>query len=84
MNISQPVASCIGSVDFDFLFSEEIRALSVKQINNATTYDSLLNAVPGGLYDSALGARADNLYAFDLTQFIFPLIACTLGAQPAT
>lgn len=60
MNISQPIASYIGSVDFGFLFSEEIKALSVKQIQNSTTFDSLLNPVPGGLYDAALGAFADN------------------------
>lgn len=61
MNISQPVASCIGSVDFGFLLSEEIKAISVKQIHNPTTFDSLLHPVPGGLYDTALGAWDDNL-----------------------
>lgn len=61
MNISQPIASHIGSVDFGFLSSEEIKALSVKKIVNSTTFDSLLHPVPGGLYDSALGAWGDNL-----------------------
>lgn len=60
MNISQPVASYIGSVDFGFLSSDDIRALSVKRIENATTFDTLLHPVPEGLYDAALGAWSDN------------------------
>ncbi len=60
MNISQPVASYIGSVDFGFLSSQEIENLSAKKIHNPTTFDDLLNPVPGGLYDAALGAWADN------------------------
>jgi hypothetical protein len=63
MNISQPVSSAIGSVDFAFLSSAEIKALSVKSIQNPLTFDTLLNPVPGGLYDPALGAWGDNLYA---------------------
>lgn len=60
MNISQPIASGIGSVDFGFLSSEDIRALSVKKVQNPTTFDTLLHPVPGGLYDAALGAWGDN------------------------
>lgn len=60
MNISQPIASYIGSVDFGYLSSEDIRAHSVKQIQNPTTFDTLLHPVPGGLYDAALGAWNDN------------------------
>ena len=60
MNVSQTVASFIGSVEFGFLSSEEIRALSVKQVTNPTTFDTLLHPVPGGLYDAALGAWSDN------------------------
>lgn len=60
MNISQPVASYIGSVDFGFLSSAEIKILSVKKVHNPTTFDDLLNRVPGGLYDAALGAWGDN------------------------
>lgn len=60
MNTSQPIASSIGSVDFGFLTSEEIRALSVKRIHDPTTFDTLLHPTPGGLYDGALGAWADN------------------------
>ncbi len=60
MNISKPVASSIGSVDFGFLSPEEIRKLSVKRIQCSTTFDNLLHPVPGGLYDTALGAWEDN------------------------
>jgi len=59
MNISQPVPSAIGSVDFGFLSSSEIKSLSVKKIENPTTFDTLLHPVPGGLYDPALGAWGD-------------------------
>jgi DNA-directed RNA polymerase I subunit RPA1 len=60
MNISQPVASSITGVDFNFLAAADIRSISVKRIVNPTTFDSLLNPVPGGLYDPALGAILDN------------------------
>ncbi|KAF2083270.1 beta and beta-prime subunits of DNA dependent RNA-polymerase [Saccharata proteae CBS 121410] len=60
LNIAQPVSSSITGVEFGFMSSEEIRALSVKRITNPTTFDTLLNPVPGGLYDAALGAFLDN------------------------
>ena len=63
MNISQPVPSAISSVDFAFLTSAEVKALSVKRVQNPLTFDTLLNPVPGGLYDPALGAWGDNTYA---------------------
>lgn len=60
MNISQPLAAAIESVDFSFLSSDEIKSLSVKRIQNSVTFDSLLHPVPEGLYDPALGAWGDN------------------------
>ncbi len=63
MNISQPLPSAIGSVEFAFLSSAEIKVRSVKKIQNPLTFDTLLNPVPGGLYDPALGAWGDNKYA---------------------
>lgn len=60
MNTAQPVAASIESVDFGFLTSTEIEALSVKRIQNPTAFDSLLHPIPGGLYDAALGAFLDN------------------------
>lgn len=59
MNISQPIASSIGSLDFGFLTAEEIKSLSVKRITSVTTFDQLLHPVPGGLYDPALGAFSE-------------------------
>lgn len=61
MNISQPVSSSVESVEFSFLSAEEIRAISVRRIENDNTFDSLLNPVPGGLYDPALGSWGDSL-----------------------
>ena len=60
MNISQPVASVISSVAFTTLSTNEIKALSAKRIQNPATFDSLLHPVPGGLYDTALGASEDS------------------------
>ena len=61
MNISQPVSSSLESVDFTFLTAEEIKAISVRRIENESTFDTLLNPVPGGLYDPALGSWGDAL-----------------------
>lgn len=49
------ITQTIGSVNFQFYNSEEIRSLSVKEITNPQTFDLLLNPNPGGLYDNALG-----------------------------
>ncbi|KND92561.1 DNA-directed RNA polymerase I subunit [Tolypocladium ophioglossoides CBS 100239] len=56
MNIAQPVSSEVESVEFTFLSPQEIRAISVKRIENESTFDNLLNPVPGGLYDPALAS----------------------------
>ncbi|EHA48179.1 DNA-directed RNA polymerase I subunit RPA1 [Pyricularia oryzae 70-15] len=63
MNISQPVSSSIDSVSFELLSADEIRAFSVRRIENDSTFDTLLNPVPGGLYDPALGAWGDSVCA---------------------
>jgi len=62
MNIAQPVASSVESVEFTFLSAAEIKAISVKRIENENTFDTLLNPVPGGLYDLALGSWGDAPY----------------------
>lgn len=69
MNVSQPIAPFIGSVDFEYLSSEDIKGLSVKRIQNPVTFDTLLHPVPGGLYDAALGAWNDNSYVACLARF---------------
>lgn len=61
MNISNPVASEITSVDFSPLSEAEIKRISVKQIVNPLTFEPVEpGRVPipilGGLYDPALGA----------------------------
>ena len=65
MNIAQPVFSEVESVEFTFLSSEEIKNISVKRIENDSTFDNLLNPVPGGLYDPALGSWGDSPYALN-------------------
>ncbi|KAK5988731.1 DNA-directed RNA polymerase I subunit [Cladobotryum mycophilum] len=60
MNIAQPVTSEVESVEFTFLSAKEIKAISVKRIENESTFDNLLNPVPGGLYDPALGSWGDS------------------------
>lgn len=82
MNVSQPVPSAIDSVDFSFLSSAEIKTLSVKRIQNPLTFDTLLNPVPGGLYDLALGAWGDNAYA-ELLRVAFKLLTRLTAALPA-
>ncbi|KAG7112145.1 DNA-directed RNA polymerase I subunit rpa1 like protein [Verticillium longisporum] len=61
MNISQPISSTVETVEFTFLTETEIRAISVKRIENDSTFDNLLNPVPGGLYDPALGSWGDSI-----------------------
>lgn len=60
MNISQPISSDVDSVEFTFLSPKEVQAISVKRIENDSTFDNLLNPVPGGLYDPALGSWGDS------------------------
>ena len=84
MNISQPVASFIGGVDFGLLSAEDVKAISVKQIRNPVTFDSLLHPIPGGLYDPALGAFGDNAYVSVPIHQIMLLKLVPADAQPAT
>ncbi|KAF3765923.1 DNA-directed RNA polymerase activity protein, partial [Cryphonectria parasitica EP155] len=70
MNISQPVSSSVDRVEFTFLTKDEIHAISVKKIENDSTFDTLLNPVRGGLYDPALGSWGDSICT-----------TCNLGQQ---
>jgi DNA-directed RNA polymerase I subunit RPA1 len=61
MNVTSPVASEVTSVEFNILSTEEIHAVSVKQIVNPVTFATTAPGkvpvpLPGGLYDPALGA----------------------------
>jgi hypothetical protein len=61
MNVTSPVASEVTSVEFNIFSTEEIHAVSVKQIVNPVTFASTAPGkvpvpLPGGLYDPALGA----------------------------
>ncbi|KAK0268383.1 hypothetical protein LTR35_015543 [Friedmanniomyces endolithicus] len=59
MNISQPVSSQVAAVHFGHLSNADIHALSARRITSSTTFDTLLNPVPGGLYTSELGQYGD-------------------------
>ncbi|KAF5840614.1 hypothetical protein DUNSADRAFT_16129 [Dunaliella salina] len=45
----------VRSVRFGFYTDEEVRRMSAKKIVQPVIFDNLKNAVPGGLYDSAMG-----------------------------
>ncbi|KAK3703084.1 hypothetical protein LTR37_014695 [Vermiconidia calcicola] len=60
MNTSHPLSSHLSHVTFTTLPSHDIRALSAKRIITPTTFDTLLNPVPGGLYTPELGHFGDN------------------------
>ena len=61
MNISVPVGREITSVSFSFFSGNEIKKMSVKQINNPTTFDPITNHPnKNGLYDPALGPYDKN------------------------
>jgi len=81
MNISQPVPSAIAAVEFGFYTSDEIKALSVKQIQNPATFDTLLHPVPGGLYDPALGAWGDNSFVLLYTKIQIILLMFLIDAR---
>ncbi|KAK3638050.1 hypothetical protein LTR22_018012 [Elasticomyces elasticus] len=59
MNISQPVSSHLSAVHFGPLTTADIHALSARRIISSTTFDTLLNPVPGGLYTPELGQYGD-------------------------
>ncbi|KJX99061.1 dna-directed rna polymerase i subunit rpa1 like protein [Zymoseptoria brevis] len=63
MNSSQAIASQLQGVNFGCFTTEDVRALSARQITNSTTFDTLLNPVPGGLYSAELGQFGDNACA---------------------
>ena len=52
---------CIEGVTFRLYNSEEIKALSVKEIKNLDTFDNLQQPTSGGLYDPALGEFCKNI-----------------------
>jgi hypothetical protein len=74
-NFTRPVSSSIGGVAFEVLSNDEIKAISVKRIQNSVALDSFNNPVPGGLYDPALGAWGDHMYVLVTFFFFFPFVS---------
>jgi DNA-directed RNA polymerase I subunit RPA1 len=66
---ARPVASAIAGINFDIYSDTDVKAISVKRIHNTPTLDSFNNPVPGGLYDPAMGAWGDHVYAILLCLF---------------
>ena len=60
-NFARPVASSITGIDFRVYSDTDVKAISVKRIHNTPTLDSFNNPVPGGLYDTDLGAWGDHV-----------------------
>ncbi|KAH3734598.1 hypothetical protein DPMN_041037 [Dreissena polymorpha] len=50
----------IQDLQFRFYTTQEIKALSVKEITNTETFDNLNHPTVGGLYDSSLGKTQSN------------------------
>ena len=82
-SFTKPVLSSIGGLEFGFLSNEDIKAVSVKRIHNTPTLDSFNNPVPGGLYDPALGAWEDHVYATRLELQNFGLLTVFADALRA-
>ena len=55
MDIAHPIHTEVTSLAFSYLTSQDIRAISVKKIDNPLLMDSLNLPNKGGLYDAALG-----------------------------
>lgn len=55
MDIAHPLHSEVSSLSFSFLSTSDIRAISVKKIDNAVLLDNLAQPTRGGLYDPSLG-----------------------------
>lgn len=55
MDITKPISSTIEGASFSFLSTQEIKAMSVKQITNPVLLDNTQTPNAGGLYDPSLG-----------------------------
>lgn len=55
MEKTRPVTLEVESLKFNVFRPEEIRKFSVCKITNTTSFDSIGNPVPGGLYDVSMG-----------------------------
>jgi DNA-directed RNA polymerase I subunit RPA1 len=55
MDIAHPIHTEASALSFSFLSSDDIRAMSVKKLDNPLLLDNLNLPTRGGLYDPALG-----------------------------
>jgi len=77
MNIIHPVSREISSVGFSFYKADDVRRISVKQINNPVLLDHLKHPTLGGLYDPALGPmdKGDTLVFYLFNCFLIPILS---------
>jgi DNA-directed RNA polymerase I subunit RPA1 len=55
MDIAHSLHSEVSAISFSFLTSDDIRAISVKKVDNPILLDNLNLPTSGGLYDPKLG-----------------------------
>ena len=55
MDIAHSIHSEISGLSFSFLTSDDIKAMSVKKVDNSMLLDNLGLPTKGGLYDPKLG-----------------------------
>jgi DNA-directed RNA polymerase I subunit RPA1 len=55
MDSAEVLRHTVRELSFGFFGAEEVRGLSVKQVTSPQTFDVLGHALPGGLYDPAMG-----------------------------
>lgn len=55
MDISHSIHSEVSSLSFSFLSADDIKAISVKKVDNPILLDNLNLPTRGGLYDPKLG-----------------------------
>ncbi|KAH8926683.1 beta and beta-prime subunits of DNA dependent RNA-polymerase, partial [Atractiella rhizophila] len=74
MDPFKPITSSITSTSFTFLTSAEVKALSVKQVQNPKLFDNTNVPTSGGLYDPAFGptTHGDICPTCGLTSFNCP------------
>lgn len=66
LKIKTTISDVVG-ISFGVLTDDDIRKLSVKRIDSASSFDKDMKPIPGGLYDPALGvSKATETYVYCL------------------
>jgi DNA-directed RNA polymerase beta' subunit len=74
MDIAHSLHSEVTSISFSFLSSDDIKAISVKKIDNPVLLDNLNLPNRGGLYDPQLGPMSSrDMCVMSILRFVDPL-----------